>query len=236
MKRTQIAAVGLAVVAFGTMSWIATAFVPMVEQAPPQKVAEEGGCLLPIVSLDGSWSACVDPFGQIVDLFTPDQPFSDNVFETLLYEASFPHSGGLSRRVETNFVVTAGPIVSPAGDSNNSSVTGSSAATMPVSMSTVVTAIVLVPDMPGYSTCSMMTNPASASGWVGGNGSPGRAECHHNVPPHSRPRCKRPTKAPGCPHTATASASNSEPHRLGSPRGQTCFQRQSDVPWRALTA
>ncbi len=117
MKRTQIAAVGLAVVAFGTMSWIATAFVPMVEHAPPQKVAEEGLCAVPIVSPDGLWTACVDPFGQVVDLFTPDQPLSDNIFETLLYEASFPHSGGLSRRVEANFVVTAGPIVSGAGDS-----------------------------------------------------------------------------------------------------------------------
>ena len=35
---------------------------------------------------------------------------------------------------------------------------------MPVSSSTVVTQMVLVPDMPGYSTCSMMTKPASASG------------------------------------------------------------------------
>ena len=39
---------------------------------------------------------------------------------------------------------------------------------MPVSSSTVATQIVLVPDMPGYSTCSMMTKPASASGRVGG--------------------------------------------------------------------
>ena len=118
MRRTRIAAVGLAVFAFGTMSWIATAFVPMLEHTPrPQKVQEEGGCVFPIASPDGLWTACVDSFGQIVDLFTPDQPASDNVFETLLYEASFPHSGGLSRRVETNFVVTAGPIVSGAGDS-----------------------------------------------------------------------------------------------------------------------
>ena len=47
--------------------------------------------------------------------------------------------------------------MSPAGDSSTSSVTGSVAVTIPVSISTVATAIVLVPDIPGYSTCSMMT-------------------------------------------------------------------------------
>ena len=35
-------------------------------------------------------------------------------------------------------------------------------------MSTVVTQMVLLPDMAGYSVCSMITKPASASGWVGG--------------------------------------------------------------------
>ena len=39
---------------------------------------------------------------------------------------------------------------------------------MPVSSSTVTTQIVFVPDMGGYSVCSMITNPASASGVVGG--------------------------------------------------------------------
>ena len=118
MKRTRIAAVGLAVFSFGTMSWIATAFVPMLDNTPrPQKVAEEGLCAFPIVSPDGLWTACVDPFGQVVDLFTPDQPLSDNVFETLLYEASIPGGGGLTRRVEANYFVAAGPIVSLAGDS-----------------------------------------------------------------------------------------------------------------------
>ena len=46
--------------------------------------------------------------------------------------------------------------------------TGSRIGSMPVSSSTVVTQIVFVPDMPGYSTCSMITKPASASGRVGG--------------------------------------------------------------------
>ncbi len=39
---------------------------------------------------------------------------------------------------------------------------------MPVSISTVTTQMVLVPDIGGYSTCSMITNPASASGFAGG--------------------------------------------------------------------
>ena len=54
--------------------------------------------------------------------------------------------------------------ISPAGASSVSSVTGSTIGIMPVSSSTVATQIVLVPDMPGYSTCSMITKPASASG------------------------------------------------------------------------
>ena len=116
MKRMRSATVAIGACVLG-LSGPATAFAPVLENSAPQKVAREGGCVFPIVSPDGLWSACVDSFGQIVDLFTPDQPFSDNVFETLLYEASFPHSGGLSRRVEANFVVSAGPIVSTAGDS-----------------------------------------------------------------------------------------------------------------------
>ena len=47
--------------------------------------------------------------------------------------------------------------IGPAGDSSRSSVVGSLCSTMPVSIRTVVTAMVLVPDMPGYSTCSMIT-------------------------------------------------------------------------------
>ena len=43
-------------------------------------------------------------------------------------------------------------------------VTGSIMGSIPVSSSTVTTHIVLVPDIPGYSTCSMITKPASASG------------------------------------------------------------------------
>ncbi len=58
--------------------------------------------------------------------------------------------------------------MSPAGASSTSSVTGSVDGTMPVSISTVATAMVLVPDIPGYSTCSMITYPASASGCVAG--------------------------------------------------------------------
>ena len=58
--------------------------------------------------------------------------------------------------------------INPAGVSSFSFVNGSTTGTMPVSISTVTTQMVLVPDMGGYSTCSMMTKPASASGCVGG--------------------------------------------------------------------
>ena len=47
--------------------------------------------------------------------------------------------------------------MSPAGDSRVSSVTGSVIGSRPVSSSTVTTHIVFVPDIPGYSTCSMIT-------------------------------------------------------------------------------
>ena len=47
--------------------------------------------------------------------------------------------------------------IRPAGASSVNVVTGSVTSTMPVSMSTVATQIVLVPDMAGYSTCSMIT-------------------------------------------------------------------------------
>ena len=58
--------------------------------------------------------------------------------------------------------------MSPAGASSASSVTGSVIGSIPVSSSTVTTHIVFVPDIPGYSTCSMITYPASASGWFDG--------------------------------------------------------------------
>jgi hypothetical protein len=45
----------------------------------------------------------------------------------------------------------------PAGASRVSSVTGSRIGSIPVSSRTVTTHIVLVPDIPGYSTCSMIT-------------------------------------------------------------------------------
>ena len=47
--------------------------------------------------------------------------------------------------------------MSPAGDSSASSVTGSVIGSIPVSSRTVTTHIVFVPDIPGYSTCSMIT-------------------------------------------------------------------------------
>ena len=64
--------------------------------------------------------------------------------------------------------VTAARIrISPAGASSTNSVTGSVIGTMPVSSSTVATQIVLLPDMTGYSVCSMITNPAAAEGTEG---------------------------------------------------------------------
>ena len=47
--------------------------------------------------------------------------------------------------------------ISPAGDSRVSSVVGSVIGRIPVSRRTVTTHIVFEPDMPGYSTCSMIT-------------------------------------------------------------------------------
>ena len=47
--------------------------------------------------------------------------------------------------------------IRPAGDSRVSSVTGSVIGRIPVSSRTVTTHIVFVPDIPGYSTCSMIT-------------------------------------------------------------------------------
>jgi hypothetical protein len=42
-------------------------------------------------------------------------------------------------------------------------------ATMPISTRTVATQMVLLPDMGGYSTCSIITNPAAAAGSVAGS-------------------------------------------------------------------
>ena len=47
--------------------------------------------------------------------------------------------------------------ISPAGASSVNRVIGSVASTMLVSMSTVATQMVLLPDIAGYSTCSMIT-------------------------------------------------------------------------------
>jgi hypothetical protein len=48
-------------------------------------------------------------------------------------------------------------LISPAGASRTSSVTGSVIGTMPVSSSTVAVQIVLLPDIAGYSVDSAMT-------------------------------------------------------------------------------
>src|SRR6476646_5743780 len=58
--------------------------------------------------------------------------------------------------------------MTPAGASRVSSVTGSTIGSIPVSSRTVTTHIVFVPDIPGYSTCSMITYPAAASGFDDG--------------------------------------------------------------------
>lgn len=55
-------------------------------------------------SPDGTWTAEIDGIGQVTNLFPPDQPVDDNVFETVVYEAS-ASGGNLSRRVDGNFVL-----------------------------------------------------------------------------------------------------------------------------------
>ena len=45
---------------------------------------------------------------------------------------------------------------------------GSITSTIPVSIKVVTTQMVLVPDIPGYSVCSMITKPATASGLFDG--------------------------------------------------------------------
>ena len=67
------------------------------------------------------------------------------------------------------FSTSASMATSPAGVSRTNLVTGSLTATIPVSISTVATQMVLLPDMGGYSTCSMMMKAAAAVGPVGGN-------------------------------------------------------------------
>ena len=56
----------------------------------------------------------------------------------------------------------------PAGASSTSFVTGSTSSTMPVSSSTKAVFSVFVPDMPSYDEDSMITKPASASGFDDG--------------------------------------------------------------------
>ena len=67
-------------------------------------------------------------------------------------------------RVTLPSAQSARTLTSPAGASSVNSVTGSIIGRMPVSSSTVVTQIVFEPDMAGYSICSMMMKPMSASG------------------------------------------------------------------------
>jgi MYXO-CTERM domain-containing protein len=68
--------------------------------ATPAAVAQD------ISSADGLWRATLDPFapgtgtGQITNLYTPASSTTDNLFETLWYEAS-DYTGGVSARVES---------------------------------------------------------------------------------------------------------------------------------------
>ena len=61
----------------------------------------------PLMSEDGLWTADIDEFGQLDDLFPPGQGF-DRISEARIYEAN-PDSNQLSRRVDDNYVVTEGP-------------------------------------------------------------------------------------------------------------------------------
>ena len=66
--------------------------------------AHAGGAIAVITSPDGLWSAGIDASGQVVDLFPPAQPASDNLFESLAYIASFD-TLQLTERVESTYVV-----------------------------------------------------------------------------------------------------------------------------------
>ena len=88
----------------GGTGWMQSCVEAAIELCPIVFPTDE------LESSDGMWRAIIgslaaDTVGQIRDFFTPDQPATDNVFETLLYEAS-TDSGGLSRRVEDNYVLT----------------------------------------------------------------------------------------------------------------------------------
>ena len=64
------------------------------------------GGITPITSPDGTWRANVDAAGQVGDLFTPDQPTLDNLFESLVFVADSTNNQ-LSRRMENFWVVTS---------------------------------------------------------------------------------------------------------------------------------
>ena len=58
-----------------------------------------------IVSPDGTWRADIDGFGQVNNFFTPAQPNTDNVFESLIYEAT-EQNNQLTWRVEDHYVTS----------------------------------------------------------------------------------------------------------------------------------
>lgn len=55
-----------------------------------------------IVSPDGLWRADIDTFGQVNNFFPPAQPNSDNVFESIIYEAT-EQNNQLTWRVEDHY-------------------------------------------------------------------------------------------------------------------------------------
>ncbi len=56
-----------------------------------------------IVSPDGLWRADIDGFGQVNNFFTPDQPNTDNVFESIIYEAT-EQNNQRTWRVEDHYI------------------------------------------------------------------------------------------------------------------------------------
>ena len=68
-------------------------------------------CTPELASADGLWRAELDNFGQIVNFFTPDQPTTDNVFQTIIYEANSQAGNMLSRRMASNYTVVEGPTI-----------------------------------------------------------------------------------------------------------------------------
>jgi hypothetical protein len=125
----------------------------------------------------------------------------------------------------------------PPGASSLTTVSGSAMGSMPVSSSTVTVQIVFDPDMGGYSVGSMMMNPASQSGRVGGTT---RFAWHATLPRGSRRSVRRsqsPSHASVCICSNTvAPAGGSTPPTTTFPISPPAWQPMTEMARRARTA